>query len=231
MKYNQSMAYAIMCLLLLSAWGYSKEEIKTLKIETYLEEKIVPHLSLLNAWVQRDYVQYPYLWAPDNQEWGTDLFIKEKKTLVTLAKRDGEVIGIAAGLPFDSHALQTYFPESLIRQLNQQGYDPSQILYISIFLTAPKWRNNREVVEAIYNTYAAYAKALGKTKICYYEDVGIREEHPLKPEPFIPIEPWGYALHGFKSMGIKLNFPWMTLQVDGSAKEETHCVEFFIKDL
>lgn len=201
------------------------------EIATYSEAKIIPHLPLLDEWVQREYIQYPYLWVPDSGGWGTDLFIKEKKSLVTVAKHKGEVVGVAAGLPFDSAALQVYFSESLTKQASQRGYDPAHILYMSIFLTAPAWRNDPALVQAIYNAYVAYAKALGKTKISYFEDIGTQKEHPLKPKIVIPIEPWGHVLHGFKSTGIRSNVPWMTLQVDGSAKEEMHCSEFFIKDL
>jgi hypothetical protein len=47
----------------------------------------------------------------------------------------------------------------------------------------------------------------------------------------VPIEPWGYVIKGFKSMGIRMDISWETLQPDGSIADQAHSAEFFIKEI
>lgn len=215
----------------LSHNAWAMEERSMFEVESYSGDAIIPHTPLLEEWVKRDYIHYPYLWVPTTSDCGLDLFIKEEHALVTIVKQQGKVVGIAAGISFDSERLQNYFQEPLSKLAEEHGFDPSQILYMSFFLTAPERRNDPLLVQAMYDTYVKFASNLGKTKVSYWADMSSDEHHPLKPEKLVPIEPWGEVIHGFRSMKMKFNLPWMTLQSDGSVKEAIHPAEFFIKDL
>ncbi len=198
------------------------------EISTYSTEQIIPLIPLLEEWIQREYVQYPYLWVPCEEGPSLEMFVKEKHAMVTIAKYQGQVVGVAAGMNFDSEQLHEYFQQSLVEKAKEKGFDASQILYISFFLTAPEFRNEKHLAASIYDTYVGFARKLGKTKISYWTDFG-KEGHPLKPKEPIAIEPWE-LMDGFKSMGVKLELFWPTLQQDGTVKSESHTAEFFIKD-
>jgi hypothetical protein len=199
-------------------------------IETYSMQEIAPFSPLLEEWMKRDYIHYPYLWVPAKGECSLDLFINEKSALVIIAKREEKIVGLAGGMSFECENLQNFFQAPLTQLAEKQGFKPDQLFYMSFFLTAPECRNEQSLVLAIYDTYVKYAKSLGKTKICYWYDSGT-PKHLMKPSELIPIEPWGYVLGDFTTMDIKLDLPWSTLQADGSVKEEMHPAEFFFKDL
>jgi hypothetical protein len=214
------------CFLSGNAWTESA----VFQIENVSNDSIALHAPLLEEWMRRDYIHYPYLWVPAEGEAFLTLFINEKSTLLTLIKREGHVVGIAAGMAFDSEKLANFFEAPLAKLAEEQGICPEELYYLSFFLTAPDCRNEQAIVDAIYDAQATHAKLLNKTRICFWSSVEM-PQHPLKPNTITPIEPWGYTIKGYEPMRIELNLPWSTLQIDGSVKEEVHPVQFFMKSL
>jgi hypothetical protein len=209
-----------------------------LEISTYSADQIKPLLSLLEEWLQREFFQYPYLWLPPKGETNINnmLLLAEEHGLVTVVRKGQQVVGIAAGVPFDSDTVRTTLnsttgkDQTLFEKTKKLGFDPSKLFYMNYFLTASEYRNNKELVDLIYNHYVDFARKIGKTQLCYLEYSG-ESEHPLKPEHLTPIEPWGHVIHGFKRMHMQADITWPTVQLDGSARDESHTVEFFIKDI
>jgi hypothetical protein len=216
----------------------SFEEKSMFELRTYDTEEIEPLLPLLQEWGESVFIQYPYLWVPVKGEiFGAfALLAKEKNARVAVVQNQGKVVGLAAGVPFDAPMLQAIFDEDgqaespLLQRVEEQGFDPSRIFYMSFFVTSPEYYNHLQIIDLIYNSYIDFIRAIGGNQLCYFDDIG-RDDHPLKPERFLPIEPWGQAILGFKSMQVKKAFAWPTLQSDGSVKEETHQLEFFVKNL
>lgn len=200
------------------------------EIETYSKEEIAAHTSLVEEWVRRDYIHYPYLWVPKSTDTSLDVFLNEESSLLTLIKQEGCVVGMAIGMAFDAEHLSNYFEVPLIKLAKEQGIRPETLYYISFFLTAPDYRNEKNIVDAIYNAQAKYAKSLLKTHICFWSPLD-NQHQSLRPISPIPIEPWGDVIQNYKPMHIELNLSWNTLQADGSTKEEIHPVQFFMKSL
>lgn len=210
-----------------------------LELKSYSQEEIIPLLPLIQEWAARDFLNYPYLWvAPEEEVFsGFSLYINEQSGMGAVVKKQGQVVGIALGLAFDCEGMQALFGDleathgkSLNDKVKEKGFDPSRIIYMSLFLTAPEYRNDPEIVELLYNRFVDFAHAMGRNQLCYFEDARTLETD-LKPENPIPIEPWGYVIHGFRSMNIRLDLRWNTLQSDGSSKEQFHTSEFFVKDI
>jgi hypothetical protein len=223
----------VRCLFLLCTYFLSDNawtELAMLQIENVSKDGIASHAPLLEEWMRRDYIHYPYLWVPTEGETCLSLFINEKSTLLTLIKREGHVVGVAAGMAFDSENLANFFEAPLAKLAEEQGICPEELYYMSFFLTAPDCRNEKAIVEAIYDAQATHAKFLNKTHLCFWCS-SETPLHPLKPNSITPVEPWGYVVKDYEPMHIELNLPWNTLQVDGSVKEEIHPVQFFMKSL
>jgi len=210
-----------------------------LELSSYSAEQIEPLLPLLEEWVQREFIQYPYLWLPPKGEFcmSNVMLAAEKEALVTIVRKGQQVVGVAAAVSFDSEAFRTTYEaavlgsnQSILEKMKEQGFDPSKMLYMNYFLTAPEYRNDENLVGLIYNNYVDFAHKIGRTQLCYFEDAG-RVDHPLKPAHPTPIEPWGHAIQGFKSMYMQADLSWPTVQLDGSARDEAHTVEFFFKDI
>jgi hypothetical protein len=201
-----------------------------LEITTYSMDEILPLVPLLEKWFARDYINYPFLWVPSPEELCTDMFIKEKNALVALCRKQQEVVGAAASIVLDSKHVEAYFEHPICEKAKECGFDPSKILYMSFFLTAPAYRNDPMVVSKIYQACQDFGRAQGKTQVCYWRSLG-KPDHPLKPQIPVIVEPWEQVICGFKSMNMQMDIPWQTLQPDGSVKMENHAIEFFIKSL
>jgi hypothetical protein len=203
-----------------------------LELNAYTKEQITPILPLLEEWVEREFLNYPYLWSPPAGQTcdSNATLINEEQGHVLVVKKNDEVIGVAVAVPFDSSQLQGYFNAQVIDLAKEQGFDPSSILYMSYFLTAPEHREDEHLVSAMYNHFVDFAHSIGKKQICYFEDLG-DPNSPLKPEYPVNVEPWGHMIKGVRSMNIQFNPVWSTLQPDRSVKEEAHPSEFFIIDL
>jgi hypothetical protein len=200
------------------------------EVSTFSTEQIIPHIPILQEWVKRDYLEYPYLWVPSDAECFMDMFVNEKNALVTIVKKGEHVVGVAAGMPFNSEGLEPFFEHPINAMAKARGFDPSRILYMSFFLTAPEHRNEKMLVSAIYDAYLSFAKKLNLTHVCYWSEIE-PENHPLKSQYPTTIEPWGIAINGFRNMNLQLDLYWPTLQVDGSIKNAKHVAEFYIKEL
>jgi hypothetical protein len=230
--------------LLRTAWaieqnpGLFKED-SMFTVSCYFGKQIEPLLPLMQEWGEREYIHYPYLWVPPKDEIFPVyvLLAKENEAVLVVVKKQEQVVAIAAGMTFDSKALQSMFDyfqpsleQSLVERTELAGIDPSKLFYMSCFLTAPEVRNDEKLVALVYDHCAAFAHQIGKNQLCYFEGLG-SEDNPLKPENPIAIEPWGTAIQGVQSMNIQFDLTWETLQKDGSVKDEVHTIEFFRKEL
>jgi hypothetical protein len=201
------------------------------ELSTYSMDEITSLFPLLQEKVEAAFVKYPYLWVPPEGETyrPNRLLLTEENGLVTVLRKKGEVVAVAAGAPFDSAAVQGDLGSEVIEKARENGFDPSKMFYMCYFLAEPSCFNDTHLIGMIYRHFVAYAKELGKTQFCYLEACG-SDDHPLKPDVLHPIEPWGNVIYGCESMNIKMDHTWPTLQVDGSVRDEAHTIEFFVKD-
>jgi len=207
-----------------------------IQINTYKKENIIPLLTTLQEWSVREFGKAPYFYAPpkENIVAPSDIFfVNGKDALIALAKKEDQVVGVISLIAFDALELQAqYFGQDtlgqvdLFHRIQKAGFDPSQILYVGYFLTAPECHNDHDVVQALYGACVDYAKQIGKTQICYMDDVGLPGAPPLNDL----IEPWGTVINGFKSTGVQISHSWPTKDSD-EVKEREHILEFYVKDL
>lgn len=208
------------------------EKDASLQLFVYSNAEIEPYLTLLDEWSARAFSQYPYLWVPTPGEpcLGNLALVSEKDSLLVMVKREGEVVGYATGVPLDSIPYRDYLTQKTVDAVQEKGFDVSKMFYVSTFLTAPQYHNDPELVHFLYDHFAAGAASMGKTQLCYFEDLGSLD-HPLRPENPVAIEPWRHVIEGLKSMDVQVVLSWPTLQSDQSVRDEGHTVDFFVKDL
>src|SRR4029079_19003193 len=129
------------------------EEGEALEMSSYSGEQITGLIPLLEEWVGREFANYPYLWVPTQGEiCETNARLpSEENALVTVVRKEGVVVGVAAGIAFDSaHSKEG---REVLDKVIAQGFDPSKMVYMCYFLTAPECRNDAKLVEMIYNNY------------------------------------------------------------------------------
>lgn len=214
-----------------AAWSASATQDREFELRVYSEERVLPVLPLLQDWVEEAFLGYPYLWvAPKEREiYPPNAHLAdEKNAIIVVVQCQGKIVGIASGNPLDSPVLEPVL-QPMLKQIAKQGFDPSQMFYMPYFLTSSEYRNDAALVEMMYQYYVDFARSIGKSQICYFQDRGM-PVHPLRPEPFVEIEPW-HLIQGFRSMNVQMDLAWPTLQPDGSVRDQMHTMEFFVQDL
>jgi hypothetical protein len=204
------------------------------EFDIYTGDGITAFEPLMQEWCGVHFAPYPYLYAAPKNKIECPppgIYAQENEAFLMLGKIDGKTVGMLSAIALDSPFLNgLYFPEDTAAQIKERGYDPSEILYIGMFLIDGEHKQNGPLIFSMYDKLAALAKDLGKTKICYI-DIIMPEDHPLKPAVVTSPEPWGETIKGFTSMDYTVNLNWNTFQVDGSVKDESHTLLFYIKDL
>ena len=209
---------------------------RSIQVTTFKGKNIISLLPLLHTWAAREFSQYPYFYSPpkDTIACPFDLILANSKdAVVILAKKGKKVVGMAALISFDSEPLHvSYFNQRyphLLEQMKEKGFEPAKMLYAGYFLTDPACHNDSQVVQLVYENIVSFAKSLGKTQVCYMDDIGF-PGHP-KAATSQPIEPWRAVIQGFQTTGIQIPISWPTLDQTDDVKEIEHTLEFFVKDL
>ena len=202
------------------------------KIECYQKEAIKTVRTILDEWNIKLWREYPYFYVFQDETNYNSIFEKDPEAFVLFAEKDGIKLGLLQANPLDSSFLEQdlYTPYEQIDKFRKRGFDPSKILYISCFLMAQEERSNLEAISLLFNRAIEQAKKMGKTQICYMEIIE-DEKHPLRPVPYIPLEPWRDLEKKFRSMDIVSEMCWPTLRADGEVKEEVHQMAFYIMDI
>lgn len=201
-------------------------------VDCYQNEAVKSIRADLDEWNIKLWREYPYLYVFQDETNYNSIFEDDPEAFVLFAKRDGKMLGFLQANPLDSSFLEQdhYTPHSQLEQIRKKGFDPSKILYISCFLMMGEERSNLEAINQLFDQAIEQAKKLGKIQICYMEIVE-DEKHPLRPSPFVPLEPWNDLGKEFRSMDVTLEMNWPTLQPDGNVKEEAHQMAFYVMDL
>lgn len=193
-------------------------------------DKLVP---LIDAWAITNFKKYPYLYVPRPEDVGNHaIFNIDPQSLIISAAKDGNIVGLLAALPLNSPFLQQapYNPSLILDHIRTKGFNPDTILYICFFLVAPQERLNKPLIQSMYDAASHHARLMGKTQICYI-DIEEDTNHPLRPSPYIPLEPWNEVNASFKHMDITMTLSWPTAQTDGSVQESEHTVGLFVGNI
>jgi len=206
-----------------------------MEIITYSQMGVLPWLPTMHEWCAKRFREYPYLYAPPEDQVispGDTIYVNERESILIVATKESEVIGIATGISLHSKYLTScYFTPLVVEKFQEKGFDPSRILYIGYFLLSPEYRDDLKIVNGMYELLAAFAKAAGKKQLSYL-DVVRDERHPLKPQNYRPPEPWGYLISGFRDSAVTIQTnTWPTIQADGSILDETPPLQFYIKEI
>lgn len=217
-----------LCIPLLAPFLLSAET----KVEIYREGGVKAIRKTLDEWTTHLLREYPYLYVYQGETDYNTLFETDPNSFVLFAEKDGKKIGTLQANPLDSDYLKNsdYTPYNHLEQIKKNGFNPSKILYVSTFIMNKENSANKEAIKMLFDIAVELAKKMGKNQICYLEVVE-EEKHPLKPSPYVPLEPWGELDKKSRSMNVTMVMSWPTLQPDGSVKDQSHQMVFYVIDI
>lgn len=217
--------------LLLTSTLYAGSDNMT-SVTAFRHEEVKALRHILDQWAIDAYREYPYLYVYQEETDYNTLFEVDPDAIVLFAERDGQKLGMISASPLHSPYLQeqAYTPSAYLDEIKAQGFNPETIYYISCFLMQKEERQNREAALLLFDKAVAFAKSLGKTQIAYME-ISQTPNHPLKPDSYLPCEPWALLNRPFRPMGVAVCTSWPTLQADGSVCDQTHTLPLYVMDI
>ncbi len=198
-------------------------------ITSYPPEAVTAIRPMLDTWAIEMYREYPYLYVYQGETDYNSMFEQDPNAMVLFAEQDGQKIGVLQANPLDSPYLkeEVYTPSDCLDEMRSKGYNPEDIYYISCFLLKKEFRQDRILALNLFAKACEVAKQHGKKAIAFME-IADEPAHPLKPDPYVPCEPWKLLGVPFTPMDVAVKATWPTLQPDGSVKDEEHTMLMYI---
>lgn len=186
-------------------------------------QAIVPFIAQQRV---SEFREYPYLYegniAEDTEhcQW----FAQLPHSAVAVAYLAGKPVGFISSTSFAD--FDVHFKGS-IALFENNGLDPHNFIYIPEAIIMPEHRG-KSLTEKLHALIEKHAKSLGYKGICFAEES--HDKHPLKPATYKGLE--GLFLRaGYTKTQMIIKFPWLTIQPDGSLKDEDHELCYWIKNL
>ncbi len=199
------------------------------QITSYQSESVKHIRPLLDEWAIDAYREYPYFYVYQEETAYNAMFEEDPQAMVLIAEQDGKKVAAVYANPLNSPYLKNhcYTPAEYLDEIEANGFDPKNIYYISCFLFQKEARQDKALANLLFSKISEAAKALGKTQICYME-LQVDPNHPLRPTPFYPCEPWALVDTPSRPMNVTVEMTWPTLQPDSSIREEKHGLPLYI---
>lgn len=170
--------------------------------------------------------QYPYLYVGDfadeiNQ---FKIFAGAPDSAVAIAYHGETPVGLLTGCSFAQYS--PYLADKPSR-FTKIGVDPQKCYYIPEIIVLPEHRGH-DLSRKLLGALESYAKNLGYEKGCLITES--HDKHPLKPDNYKSLDSLWSHLH-YKKTPLKVYLDWRTYQPDGTAREQKHKLNFWIKTL
>lgn len=186
-----------------------ESELKSFTGKSASEYKI--ELAKLRIEVFRE---YPYLYdgTTEYEEKYLERIMKDDESIIVVAFREQEIIGISTGMPLKNQASE--IQEAWIKE----GFNPGEIYYFSESVLKKEYRG-MGTGKKFFLEREKWAKELGY-KAAVFCAVIRQENHPDKPEKYFPLNVF-WEKRGFKKQeGLKCKMSWKEIKETEESEKE-----------
>ncbi len=180
----------------------------------------IPALADLRIEVFR---AWPYLYDGDlAYEAGYLSRFRHADRAFLAAAYDGDtIVGAATAAPMAGEAVEFRGP------FERAGFDTSKIFYFAESLLRPAYRGRGAGVK-FFEAREAHARSFGSYSHAVFCGVVRADDHPMKPEGYVPLDAF-WRKRGFDKLdGITTVYSWKDV---GASQETAKPMQFWIKQL
>ncbi|MEM7635384.1 MAG: GNAT family N-acetyltransferase [Pseudomonadota bacterium] len=180
----------------------------------------IPALADLRIEVFR---AWPYLYDGDlAYEAGyLSRFRHADRAFLAAAYDGGTIVGAATAAPMAGEAVEFRGP------FERAGFDTSKIFYFAESLLRPAYRGRGAGVK-FFEAREAHARSFGSYSHAVFCGVVRADDHPMKPEGYVPLDAF-WRKRGFDKLdGITTVYSWKDV---GASQETAKPMQFWIKQL
>lgn len=186
-------------------------------------QEMKPYLNMAAQWRIQEFKSFPYLYEGNLEYENMYMHECEKNSEATLivGERGDEILGFTTGIPIGTMS-------DLLKSLRDKLPNAHEYYYLAECIFAPTARGRGFAQKGI-KLFEELVRELGYKKICFL--TVIRDDnHPLKPKGYLNKDPiwqrWKY-----QKTDLILEFPWPTIQADGSVIDFLNPMRFWEKDI
>ena len=191
--------------------------LKGLEIEKYLDDVIKLRIAVFR--------EYPYLYDGNieyEKEYFKD-FIKDQTARVILVKDSGKVVAVATSIALSN----AHLCDDTHKPFVGKGYDVDRFYYYGEIMIDKAYRN-KGISKQIYRLRQKEAVSLGFDMLCFATIIKDTDNVPV--DYFDPSQMWrsmGFVEH----LDMQVECEWPKIQNDGSTKDQTSKLNFWIKKI
>lgn len=195
-------------------------------IELFVGIQMLSLLPMASQWFMQMYQEFPYLYqGNDSYEHDyTKMYHDVAHAVMAVASVENTYVGMALGLPV--YAVD-FVPLGAL--LQEKGYCPQQVFYISDVIVQEKYRK-LGIATQLMRVMQEQALSWGYTSLCLATVVR-DSSHPLCPSTFQSSDRLWLKL-GFLKTDILLEpIIWPTVQPDGTVQDYANSMVLWIKSI
>ena len=186
-------------------------------------QEMIPYLEIAAQWRIQEFKRFPYLYE-GNLEYES-MYMHEceenPEAVLIVGERKGEILGFTTGIPIGTMS-------DLLKSLRTKLPNAHEYYYLAECIFAPTVRGRGFAQKGI-KLFEEVVNDLGYKKICFLTVIRDKN-HPLRPARYLDKDPiwqrWKY-----QKTELVLEFPWPTIQEDGSVIDFLNPMRFWEKDI
>lgn len=166
--------------------------------------------------------EYPYLYdgqLEDELKY-LRIYAEAADVFVITASDAGALVGAASGIPLCQE------PKEMTDPFGGTSYPLDEIFYIGEVLFLPPYRNSGLGLRLL-ERIEEHVRTCGKYRYLTCATVVRPDNHPLRPENYVPIDRFLDRTGFTKLHGVATSFAWR--EIDGLQRE--HPMQFWVKEL
>lgn len=166
--------------------------------------------------------EYPYLYAGEREDELKYLriYAEAADACVITAGDSGTMVGAASGIPLCQESKEMTDP------FGGTSYPLDEIFYVGEVLFLPPYRNSGLGLRLL-ERIEEHVRTCGKYRYLTCATIVRPENHPLRPESYVPIDRFLDRTGFIKLHGVATSFAWK--ETDGVKCE--HPMQFWVKEL
>ena len=186
-------------------------------------QEMIPYLETAAEWRIKEFKSFPYLYQGNLEYESMYMHECEKnpEAILIVGERNNEILGFTTGIPIGTMS-------DLLQSLRNKLPNAHEYYYLAECIFAPTVRGRGFAQKGI-KLFEEVVDELGYKKICFL--TVIRDEnHPLKPQRYLNKDPI-WSRWKYQKTDLILEFPWPTIQADGSVIDFLNPMRFWEKDI
>jgi|GEM_PF-357781 len=196
-------------------------------LEVIRPDRLSSYLKEIAAFRIKYFREFPYLYE-GNFEYEHKYingFASDSRALLTIVKKDTEIVGVSTALPLVSEA---DILGDAVKKFVEKGLNPKEYYYYGEVVIKPE-HQGQGVAGALMKMQESFAKSLGFEKIALATVVRNTSDERM-PKNYVSTDGvWRAA--GFKKEDIYIDYEWPTILADNSIKSINNLMVFWTKDL